>query len=329
MEKPLTESEAVKRELVRYSTLAPSSHNTQCWKYKIGKDEITIFPDFSRRCSVVDPDDHHLFSSLGCATENLVQAANANGFQCDVIFEEANTEVLDIKLNKFKPISSPLFESIPQRQCTRAEYDGKQLTNEELNLLKKAGSGDGVEVLLFTDDVKKNDILEYVIEGNTIQMNDPAFVEELRDWVRFSDGEVTSKRDGIFSRSTGGPSIPRWLGEPLFKFFLNPKTENDKYAKQIKSSAGIAVFVSDINNKKHWIEAGRCYERFALQATSLGIRNAMLNQPVEVSSIRPQFSSYLGIGNKRPDLIVRFGRGPIMPRSLRRPIDAIIITDNT
>jgi hypothetical protein len=58
------------RELVRYATLAPSSHNTQCWKFRIQERSITIEPDFSRRCPVVDPDDHHLFVSMGCSTEN-------------------------------------------------------------------------------------------------------------------------------------------------------------------------------------------------------------------------------------------------------------------
>ena len=72
------------------------------------------------------------------------------------------------------------------------------------------------------------------------------------------------------------------------------------------------------------MEAGRCYERFALQTTALGIRNAFLNQPVEVAALRPQFAGFLGIGARRPDLVVRFGRGPGMPRSLRRPVAAML-----
>jgi hypothetical protein len=63
------------RELARYATLAPSSHNTQCWKFRLGEQSVSILPDFQRRCPVVDPDDHHLFVSLGCAAENLLQAA--------------------------------------------------------------------------------------------------------------------------------------------------------------------------------------------------------------------------------------------------------------
>lgn len=92
----------------------------------------------------------------------------------------------------------------------------------------------------------------------------------------------------------------------------------------MRSSAGIAVFVSEGENPEQWIEVGRCYERFALQCTALGIRNAMLNQPVEVAALRPQFGAFLGIGERRPDLVVRFGRGSGLPQSLRRPVEAVL-----
>lgn len=49
-----------------------------------------------------------------------------------------------------------------------------------------------------------------------------------------------------------------------------------------------------------------------------------INQPVEVPALRPQIVAELGLGSQRPDLIVRFGRGPAMPRSLRRPLSAVI-----
>ena len=93
--------------------------------------------------------------------------------------------------------------------------------------------------------------------------------------------------------------------------------------------AGVAIFVLDKNDKAHWLEVGRCYERFALQATALGIRNAFINQAVEVLKVRRQFARHLNIdedtGAGRIDLIVRFGRGQQMPKSLRRPIEAVLI----
>jgi nitroreductase len=74
------------RELVRCATLAANGHNTQPWKFGLSPDTISIRPDLSRRTRVVDPDEHHLWVSLGCATENLVLAAAALGKHADIAF---------------------------------------------------------------------------------------------------------------------------------------------------------------------------------------------------------------------------------------------------
>lgn len=313
------------QELVRYATLAASSHNTQCWKFHSSERAISLLPDLSRRTPAVDPDAHHLFVSLGCAAENLLLAALANGLHGEASFDATADGALRVALEPTTAIVSPLFEAIPKRQCTRAEYDGKTLSSGELKLLEAAGSGQGVRLLLLTDREAMEKILAYVIEANTVQMNDPAFVDELKAWIRFGKDEAVSRGDGLFSGATGNPSLPRWLGSPLFNLFYTARSENDKYASHIRSSAGIAIFISEANDKAHWIEAGRCYERFALQATALGIRNAFLNQPVEVADLRAQFANSLGLGHHRPDLVVRFGRGPEMPRSLRRPLQAVMV----
>jgi hypothetical protein len=99
---------AVRRELVRYATLAPSSHNTQCWRFGIELHAITILPDLARRCPAVDPDDHHLFVSLGCAAENLVHAARAHGLAASATFDGAR-DALRIALEPSAAQASPLF----------------------------------------------------------------------------------------------------------------------------------------------------------------------------------------------------------------------------
>ena len=168
-------------------------------------------------------------------------------------------------------------------------------------------------------------VLEQVVQANSAQMADPAFVRELKSWIRFNGAQAVRTGDGLFSATSGNPTVPTWLGERAFDLFLRADSENDKYARQIRSSAGIAVFVGQAADPAHWVDVGRCYERFALQATALGIRSAMLNQPVEVAALRAQFATALQLGGQRPDLVVRFGRGPAMPPSLRRPVDAVLV----
>jgi hypothetical protein len=82
---------------------------------------------------------------------------------------------------------------------------------------------------------------------------------------------------------------------------------------------------SEANDREHWIAAGRSYERLALQATALGLKTAFINQPVEVAGLRSQFAQFLGIGSIRPDLVLRIGRGPEGPRSVRRPVQDVLL----
>ena len=208
---------------------------------------------------------------------------------------------------------------------TRGDYDATPLTNEELQLLQSAGTADGVQLLLLTERSAMDRVLDQVVEANTAQMADAAFVKELKVWIRFNGADAVRRGDGLYSASSGNPTIPTWIGELAFGFFFTTKGENEKIVRQIRNSAGLAIFVGDTADKAHWVNVGRCYERFALQATALGIRNAFLNQPVEVASHRPDFATAIGVPGKRPDLLVRFGRGPTLPRSLRRPVESVLL----
>ena len=262
---------ALGRELVRYATLAPSSHNTQCWKFAVEDKAITVLPDLSRRCPAVDPDDHHLFVSLGCAAENLIQAALAHGLAGAARFDVAR-DAVRVTLEPTRALASSLFKAIPARQCTRGDYDSKPLSKEELGLLERAGTSDGVRMLLLTERNSMEQVLEYVVQGNTAQMNDPAFVNELKAWIRFNSQDAVRTRDGLYSASSGSPSIPSWIGDLLFRLVFTPKSENDKYARQIRNSAGIAIFAGNAADKAHWVEVGvatsasRCKPRRSVSA---------------------------------------------------------------
>lgn len=311
-------------ELVRHATLAPSSHNTQCWRFVVSERSISILPDWSRRCPMVDPDDHHLFVSLGCAAQNLFEAAAAAGFAAESAPGSADAAVT-LALSPYRAVASPSFRAITDRQCTRTEYDGRPLGNLELRQLQAAGTGEGVRVVLLTDREAMEQVLELVAAGNKVQLQDPLFARELKSWIRFNDAEAVRSGDGLSGRCMGNPALPPWLGRALFGMLARPGRENDKAARHIRSSSGIAVFISEADDSNHWIQAGRCYQRFALLATALGIRNAFINQPVEVITLRPLLAQVLGLGGGRPDLVVRFGRGPLMPRSLRRPVEAVVV----
>lgn len=311
------------RELVRYATLAASSHNTQPWIFELEPNRIRVLPDLSRSCPAVDPDDHHLYASLGCATENLLLASQAAGLKGHCQFD-ASTSGMVIDFEEAAAERSALFEAIPLRQCSRSEYDGVPLTSEELELLQRAGYGDGVSVLLMTHAEQKDLVADYFARGNDAQFADPAWARELTSWIRFNGKEAVRAGDGLYGPAMGNPAVPRWLGLLAMKGSFSAQNQNKKDHRHIHSSSAIAVIYSEADDIPHWIEAGRCYQRLALQAAALDLRTAFINQPVEVATLRPEFARAIGIGGRRPDLIVRIGHGPQMPRSLRRPIEDVI-----
>ena len=72
------------------------------------------------------------------------------------------------------------------------------------------------------------------------------------------------------------------------------------------------------------MRTGQVYERLALQMTALNIKSAFLNQPIEVAAIRSQFQNALGLGGSLPQLLLRFGYGEALPRSVRRPVEQVL-----
>jgi len=311
-------------ELVRFATLAANGHNTQPWRFRLRPDRIEILPDLTRRTPVVDPDDHHLFASLGCAAENLAIAAAARGRRGDLRFDPAGEGSVTFAFGS-GPVERPdLLEAIRRRQSTRTEYDGRAVGPADLEALASAARVPGVDLVLVTDRRRIEQVLELVIAGNSAQMADAAFVRELKRWLRFNPRQALETGDGLFSAASGNPVAPTWLGRMAFDLAFRPGAENDKYARQVRSSAGLAVFVSQVADRDHWLRAGRACQRFALQATALGLKHAFINQPVEVVSLRPALTSLVGLQGRRPDLVMRFGYGPSLPFSPRRPVSAVM-----
>lgn len=317
------------RELIRYATLAPSGHNTQPWQFALQRNTVQILPDYSRRLPAVDPDDRELWISLGCAAENLILAAEATGYQVDIVYPTPNTDRIILHLVKApRPrsvslSSASLFEAIPHRQNNRSLYDGRPVSSAETKAMD-AVSDPGVSTVIITDTARKEAIIEYIKAGDKRQFGDPAFVAELVSWIRFNAPEALHSRDGLYTRCTGNPAVPRWLGQQ-FLTAASAGQQADTSAKKARSSAGFLIIAATSDDKPHWIETGRLYERLALTLTAQGIQTAFLNQPAEVPALRSQLQSYLQLGTALPQLVMRFGYAPPLPHSLRRPLEDVLV----
>ena len=310
-------------ELVRYATLAANGHNTQPWWFAINENTIEIHPDYSRRLSVVDPNDRELWISLGCALENLLIATRASGYAPEVTYPDTN-EFIRIDLIKDTAQASKLFEAIPLRQNTRSEYSGQLIKTADFDQVQAVGLEPNVTLYFANQPKELETVLEYINQGNLNQYADKAFIDELIHWLRFNKREALASFDGLYARCSGNPEVPRWLGQ-MFVSGGKPQQQADNDAKKLRSSSGAIVIASTTDDKTTWVRTGQVYERLALTMTSLDIKSAFLNQPIEVAELRSQFQSVIGLGAALPQLLVRFGYADEMPRSLRRPVEQVLI----
>jgi hypothetical protein len=145
----------------------------------------------------------------------------------------------------------------------------------------------------------------------------------LLHWLRFTKKEALTSRDGLYTAASGNPQVPRWLGQRVVGG-LTPQQQADTDAKKLRSSPGAVVVASESEDKTAWVRTGQVYERVALTMTALDIKSAFLNQPIEVTKLRSQFQSAMGLGTSLPQLLVRFGYADTMPPSLRRPVEQVI-----
>jgi nitroreductase len=312
------------REMVRYATLAANGHNTQPWRFRAEGQSLRISPDFSRRTPIVDPDDHHIFVSLGCAAENMAHAGAALGKPGAVRFDPAGDGALVYEFAAGAETPSALCDAIGKRQSAREPFDGRAPSAADLALLEAAAKQPGVNMTLITNRATIGKVRDLVIAGNSAQMADAKFVAELKQWIRFNPHAALTHGDGLYGATSGSPTLPDFLGAPMFDMAFKPAAENKKYEAQLNSSAGVAVFVGDKADPEHWTRVGQACQRFALQATALGMKLSFVNQPVEAPAFRDDLAALVGATGMRPDILMRFGYGADLPMSPRRAVEAVL-----
>ena len=122
---------------------------------------------------------------------------------------------------------------------------------DHIKLLEGAAKQEGVGVILITDKAKREQVLDAIFAANSAQLADAAFVAELKSWIRFNPAAALAKGDGLFSACTGNPNLPTWAANFMFQLVLTTSSENQKCAEQLRSSSGIAIFVSESDDKTH------------------------------------------------------------------------------
>lgn len=333
-------------QFVHAAILAASPHNTQPWRFRIRRGSIDLFADPTRNIGSIDPFRREMFIGLGCALENLLQAAAATGSTARVrLFPDPvePNHVAAITLESGKPVPSPLYAAIARRHTNRGPYDAHRSVPSSALAALEALSADlpQISVRWFTEAQARSNLSTRIVEASEAIVAD---AEQSRDsgvWFRTSWSEVQQKRDGL---TIDAQAFPAWVNVAA-KVLPAVSTERaDRMWLEatrdvhVATASAFGILVArDANDNVQRVEGGRLWQRMHLWAQSEGIAMHPLNQLPERADrersqrLVPRFGSVLQqlIGDDTWQALMpfRFGYPTVTAlASPRRNVREVLVT---
>ena len=315
------------RFLLRYAILAPSSHNTQPWLFRIAGDRLSILADRTRCLPVVDPHDRALVISCGGALGVLRTAMRRFGHagEIELLPDGGKGDLLaHVRLgppHRPSERERSRFAAITRRRSTRFPFEDRPLPpglDDELRQLAAAGD---VEIALACDPTARASIAALVAEGDRIQFSNASFRRELASWVH---SRCAVSRDGMSAANFGMPDVLSGVGALVIRTFDLGDGVAAKDDAIASGSAALIVVASATDRPRDWLTTGMAHVDLLLAIAAAGMTCAYLNEPIEVDALRPRLKAVAGIRGV-PQLLLRVGYGPEIPPSVRRPVGHVLI----
>ena len=318
--------------LLKYAILAPSSHNTQPWLFKIIDNTIELYADQTRTLPIVDPHNRELIISCGAALFNLRLAIRHFGYRDIVeIFPKSETPDLlaRISLGSKRIIQqeeSYLFRAIPKRATNRFPFIDRQLSKSLISELESATESEstwrGIRTKIISES-NRSKVIELIDRGDRLQMADPLFRQELSKWIHPHNNPG---HDGI-------PAHAQGINEKLDVFtpiislairsFDLGKSQSAKDCQLAKNATVLMLIGSKNDRPRDWLETGEALEHLLLRARIDDVWASFFNQPIELPELRSHLQNIFP-KNGYPQILLRLGYAKETKPTQRRTVDEVV-----
>ena len=310
--------------LLRYAVLAPSTHNTQPWLFRLTDRGIEVYADYSRRLPITDPNDRELLMSVGAAITNFRIAAAWFGFETTTVYQSRPETSLPVAQISIRETCAPddelraLFPAIRKRHTTRAPFTSDSISPEAAEAMCDLVERypDTLRILRHQDRRWVGDI---VAEGQKELMARPAWRSELADWLRRPDGTAG---DGICTDTIGlrAPfAATDWVMRNMDLGDMQSRRDRERV-----EAASALIMVTARDDRTALVKAGEILELLLLTVTRHGLQYSFLNQPIQARGLRAKLQE-AAPASPAPQLLLCVGMTEAKgKRAPRRPVQSVV-----
>jgi nitroreductase len=275
--------------LVQAATLAPSSHNTQPWLFRLEGTVIELLADRTRALPVNDPDDRELTISCGCALLNLRVAAAAAGLQAQVEPwpDAADADLLArVRLSPTgaRQADAALQAAMSERRTTRERFAATAVDPMTLRGIVEAVQGEAASLAVLESAEQRLGAAALVAEGDAMQWANPSWRRELAAWMH-----PRRRGDGLTL-----PALAVPVAQVVVRTFDMGHGVAAKDRQLADESPVLAVLSTASDRPSDWLSAGQALQRLLLVGVQQGLQASYLNQPVQVAALRPKLQQLTG-----------------------------------
>lgn len=321
--------------LLKYGILAPSSHNSQPWSFKIGNKYLEIYADLNRRLKESDKDGRMLFMALGCLITNFKIAADYFSFDYTVEYPPIDLTsprfILTAKINFHgketgKSQNTDIcnyFEAISERRSNRNKYKDEPIPADGLADLENINKDGDLRTDFVSNKELKSQIAEISSQAMGQVMSDCYFRRELAYWLRTN---LSLKKDGMPGNGHCMSLPISFIAPFILRYVDVSKVEAKKEKMRIINFPTVGIISSIESNPGNWLKVGELLEKILLAAQSKGIDSVIRVASIEFAESREKLKNILNLKNFIPQML--FGLGYAQkeaPHSPRREIKEVII----
>lgn len=303
------------RFLLRYAVLAPSGHNSQPWRFRLGSDRLDLLADAARALPVIDPHNRELFLSCGAALMNLRIACRH--YRLDVAVEIHPEPLVAARLGigGRTPEASQdweeLFAGLLCRRTHRLEFAPGPVSEEAFLRLEHGVRAEGASLFSVPAGALRSRVAGLIAQADRQLASDPAYKQELENWLRRNQG--TSSEEFA---ATLGPLFIRLFAAGAA---VAPRDEH------LAGTAPLLLVISTAEeNPDAWIRGGQALQRMLLAAAAQGLQGSYLNQPIQIPDLREELKRALELEGY-PQLLLRMGpEARRLAATPRRIVDEVL-----